>query len=97
MALDSLRIGHEYVDNAQDRETDQFLPFFKNPSRPGREERVRGISNAGGIRPLLTRDGELAALILITHEVRGPSHNPWEDFVDLRSGTIRYWGDAKYH
>jgi hypothetical protein len=97
MALDSLRIGHEYVDNAQDREIDQFLPFFKNPSRSEVEEPVRGISNAGGIRPLLTRDGELAALILITHEVRGPSHNPWEDFVDLRSGTIRYWGDAKYH
>ncbi|HOW53714.1 MAG TPA: restriction endonuclease [Syntrophorhabdaceae bacterium] len=62
-----------------------------------------GIKNAGGIRTLSSgmgnrKDKSLtpAALFLITTQYGHIFHNPWEDFIDYTTGTIFYWGDAKY-
>lgn len=61
-----------------------------------------GIKNAGGIRSLCRGlNGEKlhgipAAVFIISNKSQAFFHNPWDDFLDQRSGTIQYHGDAKY-
>jgi hypothetical protein len=72
-----------------------------------------GIANAGGIRTLRSSslsttqsDGSKntiddvnipAAVFLISSKVNTSFDKPWEDKIDLPSGSIVYWGDAKPH
>lgn len=62
-----------------------------------------GIKNAGGIRKLSSGRGAQknnalppAAIFLITSRYGNSFHNPWEDSIDYGTGTVSYWGDAKY-
>jgi len=34
---------------------------------------------------------------LVSSHLNTDSHNPWDDIVDFHLGTVRYWGDAKFH
>ena len=83
-------MDYEYSDTRG--EANQFYRWLKFPGTP-----LRGIKNSGGIRRIYRRDKKdgLAALVLISHEAKGPNANPWDDSVDRTTSAIRYWGDAK--
>jgi AspBHI-like restriction endonuclease len=69
---------------------DEFLAWVNIPGS--------GMPNSPGIRPLkYVHDlSPLPAyLVLVTHEKRRGTLNPWDDVVDHSTGQIIYWGDAK--
>jgi hypothetical protein len=88
----SYKLGQIYIDRGKrSSPDDQFLKWINIDGS--------GMLNSPGIRPLKylhLNQPVPAYLILVTHEKTGGILNPWEDFVDLTTGTIRYWGDAKY-
>ena len=82
---------HEYIDRANRHDpADQYARWVTPANGPS-------IPNAGGIRGqrVAGGSGELAVVYLMTAHVRTVSANPWTDHVDLQSGTIEYWGDAR--
>lgn len=89
----TFKIGHSYKDILSvSREEDEFVSrfAFKNS----------GIGNSGGIRParFLNLQSKLPCyIVLITRNISHRWYNPWEDVVDYSTGTIFYWGDAKFH
>lgn len=87
------RLGHEYTDHGKLQDPkDQFLRWVNIPGS--------GMLNSPGIRPLnftVNKNNIPAYIILITHEKTGGILNPWDDVIDLATGHIYYWGDAKYH
>lgn len=88
----SYKIGHNYKDILSvAREQDEFVSWFSlNGS---------GIGNSGGIRSakFLHFKTELPCyIVLITRDISHRWYNPWEDIVDYSSGSILYWGDAKF-
>ena len=89
----SYRLGHEYKDSGSSQNPDdQFLRWLNVPGS--------GMRNMPGIRPFKFVNLRLpvpAYIVLVTHErSANPAANPWEDSVDLHSGQITYWGDAKF-
>lgn len=93
------RVGHEYRDTGGIKfDNDEFLKWLNSPAG--------SISNAGGIRfkdninhpPTDPETGRVvpAYFVLITNDTSAQHHNPWDDIVDEMSGTITYWGDAKF-
>lgn len=88
----TFKIGHNYKDILSvSREQDEFVSWFAlNGS---------GIGNSGGIRSarFLHLKTELPCyIVLITRDISHRWYNPWEDIVDYSTGTIFYWGDAKF-
>ena len=87
----SFRIGHIYKDRGGiSKGGDEFLAWVNIPGS--------GMLNSPGIRPLkYVHDlSPLPAyLVLVTHEKRRGTLNPWDDVVDHSTGQIIYWGDAK--
>jgi hypothetical protein len=87
------KIGHNYKDILSvSRERDQFVSWFSlNGS---------GIGNSGGIRAakyISNINTNLPAyLVLITRNISHRWYNPWEDTIDYSTGSIYYWGDAKF-
>ncbi len=87
----SFEVNRRYRDKGTWRDPDdQFLRWIRGPLSAG-------IKNTGGIRPLSFEDGEgTAALILISNDEGVSQHeDPWQDNLDVSSGYIEYWGDAK--
>ena len=87
------RLGHAFRDKGSPTDPDdEFLRWINIPGS--------GIRNMGGIRPLKFTQLNLpvhAYIILVTaDQSRGSAANPWEDLVELRTGRIVYWGDAKF-
>ena len=87
------RIWHTFRDTGSSANPeDEFLRWINITGS--------GIRNMGGIRPLKFTHLKLpvqAYIVLVTVDrSRGSASNPWEDLVDLRTGTIVYWGDAKF-
>jgi len=87
------KIGHTYTDTGgTSKEQDQFLRWINIPKS--------GMRNMDGIRALnfVSRSSDFipAYIILISHQVKRAG-NPWEDIVDYNSGSIYYWGDAKFN
>jgi hypothetical protein len=86
-------VGRDYRDTGSpNKEADQFLRWINLPNS--------GIKSMGGIRWLKTKSdnrGGPDGIVLLTNEVSGATHNPWDDLVNHHLGTIRYWGDAKFH
>jgi Restriction endonuclease AspBHI N-terminal/Restriction endonuclease len=87
------RLGHSYRDKGSSLDSeDEFLRIINIPGS--------GIRNMGGVRPLKFAHLNLpvhAYIILVTVDrSQGSSSNPWEDLVELRTGRIVYWGDAKF-
>ncbi len=86
------KIGHTYKDVLSvSKEKDQFVSWFAHNGS--------GIGNSGGIRAakFLNIHSTLPSyLVLITRNISHRWHNPWEDIIDYSSGTIFYWGDAKF-
>jgi hypothetical protein len=84
-------LHHEYVDRAnRHHPADEFSRWVTPEGGPS-------VPNAGGIRGqrVAGATGELAVVYLMTAHVRTVSANPWTDNIDLQSGTIEYWGDAR--
>ncbi|MCX2743661.1 restriction endonuclease [Mangrovivirga sp. M17] len=86
------RIGHTYKDILSvSRKNDEFVSWFSlNGS---------GIGNSGGIRAakyLNIKSQIPAYIVLITRNTSHRWYNPWEDIIDYSTGTIFYWGDAKF-
>jgi hypothetical protein len=87
------RLGHEYRDSgSSSNPDDEFLRWLNIPHS--------GMRNMPGIRPFKFVSLRLPVhsyIVLVTHErSASPETNPWEDSVDLNSGRITYWGDAKF-
>ncbi len=87
------RLGREYRDTgSSSNPEDEFLRWLNIPGS--------GMKNMPGIRPFRFVNLQLpihAYIVLVTHErSANPGANPWEDSVDLNSGRITYWGDAKF-
>lgn len=86
------KIGHNYKDILSvSREQDEFVSWFALSGS--------GIGNSGGIRSarFLHLKTELPCyIVLITRDISHRWYNPWEDIVDYSTGTIYYWGDAKF-
>lgn len=86
------KIGNNYKDILSvSREDDEFVSWFSHNGS--------GIGNSGGIRSakFLHIKTELPCyIVLITRNISHRWYNPWEDIVDFSSGTIFYWGDAKF-
>jgi hypothetical protein len=87
------RLGHAFRDKGSSADPeDEFLRWINIPGS--------GIRNMGGIRPLKFTQLNLpvhAYVVLVTVErSRGSASNPWEDLIELRTGRIVYWGDAKF-
>jgi len=86
-------IGQIYRDKSKkDDPEDQFMNWINLKNS--------GMLNSPGIRPLnyssnLKQKGLPAYLILVTNEKTVGTKNPWDDFIDLNSSKIDYWGDAK--
>ena len=98
------RIDHEYRD-AGVKSKKQGYPASDQFASLVSIDRSQnwGIKNAGGIRKLssgkgIKKNDQLppAAIFLITSTPGNTFHNPWEDSIDYSSGTLLYWGDAKY-
>ncbi len=87
------RLGHTYRDTGRlNSPDDQFLSWLNQPGS--------GMKNMSGVRPLKFLHLPIhapAAIVLVTGEPSsGSASNPWEDVVDIRHGSILYWGDAKF-
>lgn len=86
------KIGHNYKDILSvSRQRDEFVSWFSHNGS--------GIGNSGGIRAAkyLKIKSELPAyIVLITRKISHRWYNPWEDIIDYSTGTIFYWGDAKF-
>jgi AspBHI-like restriction endonuclease/uncharacterized protein DUF3883 len=95
MARDEFyRPGHHYRDKgAPNDPEDQFMGWINTGGK--------GMANSPGIRPLwyFSRRSFTALpafLVLVTKKSStGGSYNPWDDIIDLKNGTVLYWGDAK--
>lgn len=80
-----------YRDTSSLAAGDQFMGWINIPGS--------GMQNVPGIRPLkyvLPNRGEPAYLVLVTNHLKGSGFNRWDDDIDLDSGRILYWGDAKH-
>lgn len=85
------KIGHVYRDTGSlNNELDELSRWLR-------------VKNTGGIRKAKFSDrafssrlGLPAYLVLVTVRSGGVFHNPWSDVVDYHSGTLIYWGDAKF-
>lgn len=98
------RVDHTYRD-AGIRSQEQGYPAedeFASRVSIDRSQRW-GIANSGGIRRLSSghdkkKDSRLlpAAVFLISNQHVSGFHNPWDDYIDYLTGTVRYWGDAKF-
>jgi len=88
----SFLIGHTYKDILSvSKEDDQFVSWFSL--------KASGIGNSGGIRSakFLNLVSDLPCyMVLITRNISHRWYNPWEDIIDYSTGTIFYWGDAKF-
>jgi len=86
------RIGEEYADHGRpDFEEDQFMRWLRGPL-------ATGIRNAGGVRTVSgDASDEIACIVLISNTGADPwaFDALWEDTINLRKGTVEYWGDAK--
>jgi AspBHI-like restriction endonuclease/restriction endonuclease len=87
------RVAHTYVDRGNPYlEGDEFSGWLAVNGRT--------IGMTGGIRPrsYLNSIGTTlpAYVVLVTAHIAGDYANPWQDVIDDRAGTIRYWGDAKH-
>jgi hypothetical protein len=87
------RVAHTYTDKGNPHlASDEFSGWLAVNGRT--------IGMTGGIRPraYLHAIGTMlpAYLVLVTAHIAGDYANPWHDVIDDRSGTIRYWGDAKH-
>lgn len=87
-------VGKEYRDTRTPSESpeDQFLRWINIPGS--------GMKNSGGIRWLRTKSSKRKnsdGIVLVSSHLKTDTHNPWDDIVDFHLGTIRYWGDAKFH
>ena len=86
------RLGHTYKDILSvSRQKDEFVSWFSLDGS--------GIGNSGGIRAAkyLKIESELPCyMVLITRRISHRWYNPWEDIIDYSTGTIFYWGDAKF-
>lgn len=93
------RVGHQYRDKAGVKFVDdELLRWLDTPAG--------SIANSGGIRfkdcvsggPVDPETGRNvpAFFVLITRDMSAQHHNPWDDVVDEVSGSIYYWGDAKF-
>ncbi|MGZ3459685.1 MAG: protein NO VEIN domain-containing protein [Archangium sp.] len=95
MARDEFyRPGHNYRDKgAPNDPEDQFMGWINMGGK--------GMANSPGIRPLWyfsrrTFTDLPSFLVLLTKKSStGGSYNPWDDIIDLKNGTVLYWGDAK--
>ena len=93
------RVGHTYRDKAGVKFEDDELLRWLNTS-------AGSIANTGGIRfkdsvadgPVDRETGRAvpAYFVLITRDMSGQHRRPWDDMVDVVSGNIYYWGDAKF-
>jgi len=98
------KIDHIYRDAGVKSKAEGYPISDEFASRVSIDRRQNwGIKNAGGIRKLssgkgLQKNDNLtpAAVFLITSTSGNIFHNPWEDYIDHESGTLVYWGDAKY-
>jgi hypothetical protein len=99
MPIETWQVGHDYRDKAGvNFEDDELLRWLNTEAG--------SIANSGGIRykdPLSggPKDPETgrpvpAYFVLITTDMSAQYHNPWDDVIDEVSGTIHYWGDAKF-
>ena len=86
------KVGHHYKDILSvSREEDQFVSWFSLDGS--------GIGNSGGIRAakyVKIKHTLPSYIVLITRETSHRVSNPWEDIIDYNSGSILYWGDAKF-
>ena len=84
------RYRNRGTPNAPD---DQFMRWINHEGS--------GMENGPGIRPLryFSRKSFTtlpAFLVLLTKKAsQGGSYKPWDDIIDLKQGTVLYWGDAK--
>ncbi|MFM7038414.1 MAG: AAA family ATPase [Planctomycetaceae bacterium] len=84
-------LHHDYIDRAnRHHPADEFSRWVTPENGPS-------VPNAGGIRGQRVSGGggELAVVYLMTAHAQTVSANPWTDHVDVASGTIEYWGDAR--
>jgi hypothetical protein len=79
----AFRIDHAYRDTT-DTTTNEFYTWL-------------GVKNSGGIRASVTRDGRIAAIVLVSSHISVATYNPWDDVIDVMQGRVWYWGDAKAH
>ncbi|MCX6132983.1 MAG: restriction endonuclease [Ignavibacteriales bacterium] len=96
--MKSYRVGHSYRDLTKRVPEDEFINWLDTNGST--------IGTTGGIRPkkflssmLLQSLGGLkvpSSLVITTTNISQQFHNPWEDVVDYNSGSIIYWGDAKF-
>jgi hypothetical protein len=94
------RIGPEYRDRGGKSFVDDEILRWLDTGVAG------SIQNSSGIRykdcvSNCVKDPETgrvvpAFFVLTTTEMSAQHHNPWHDVVDQCSGTIHYWGDAKF-
>ena len=86
-------VGVEYRDTGSpNKSEDQFLRWINIPGS--------GMKNMGGIRWLKTKSKKRQnsdGIVLVSSHLNTDSHNPWDDIVDFHLGSVRYWGDAKFH
>jgi hypothetical protein len=88
------QLGEEYRDmGSVTNPGDEFLRWLNLQGR--------GMRNSGGIRTFrllhLKNIPVHAFMVLVTTGASiNPAANPWEDEVDLLTGEITYWGDAKW-
>lgn len=98
------KIDHTYRDAAIKAKIDGYPVEDEFASRVSIDrDQQWGIQNAGGIRPLSSgsetvKDKKLppAAIFLVTTLPDTIFHNPWEDTIDYTTGTVTYWGDARF-
>lgn len=87
----AFEVNRRYRDAGTWRDSeDQFLRWIRGPLSAG-------IKNTGGIRDLSFEDSEeTAALVLVSNDEGVSQHeDPWQDNLNVSSGHIEYWGDAK--
>jgi hypothetical protein len=87
----AFEVNERYRDTGSWRDSDdQFLRWIRGPLSAG-------IKNTGGIRDLSFEDDEeTAALVLVSNDEGVSQHeDPWQDDLNVSSGHIEYWGDAK--
>ncbi len=98
------KIDHSYRDIGVKDKSKGYPPEDEFASRVSIDRTQQwGIANSGGIRKLSSgkekkKNNKLppAAVFLITNTSSNAFHNPWEDSIDYATGTVTYWGDAKY-
>lgn len=98
------RVDESYKDSGVHSKNEGFPQEDKFASQVSIDRSQRwGIANSGGIRKLSSGEKDTknekkipAAIFLISNQNPTGFHNPWDDSIEYATGTIRYWGDAKY-